>query len=86
MFGLPANIDRSVQRVNGGNVVNQLKQLAAVSAEELRFDKEKWSQSLGPICQMWTNIYQADQFQRLQITPDMLNAVDPVDAFVFMEL
>lgn len=57
MFGLPSNIDRSVQRVNSSNVVNQLKQLAAVSAEELRFDKEKWSQSLGPICQMWSNIY-----------------------------
>jgi len=27
-----------------------LKSLAAISAGEMRFDKEKWSQQLGPIC------------------------------------
>ena len=50
LFGLPTNIDRSVQRFNSLNVINQLKSLAAISAGEMRFDKEKWSQSLGPIC------------------------------------
>lgn len=39
LFGLPANIDRSVQRFNSTFVINQLKQLAAVSDEDLRFDK-----------------------------------------------
>jgi dynein heavy chain 2 len=39
LFGLPANIDRSVQRFNSNLVIQQLKQLAAVSEDELRFDK-----------------------------------------------
>ena len=41
-FGLPANIDRSVQRFNSNAIIHSLKTLAAVSAEELRYDKEKW--------------------------------------------
>lgn len=43
LFGLPNNIDRSVQRFNSQTVISQLKSLAAVSAEQLRFDKEKWA-------------------------------------------
>ena len=39
LFGLPANIDRSVQRFNSTAVIGQLKQLAAVSEGDLRFDK-----------------------------------------------
>jgi len=52
-FGLPANIDRSVQRFNSNAVITQLKQLAAVRTEELRFDKAKWTAGLSPIVQMW---------------------------------
>jgi len=85
-FGLPTNIDRSVQRFNSTAVLTSLKQLAAVSAEELRFDKHVWTAKLGPICQLWTNLYKQELFGKLVITQDHLNAVDPVDAFVYMEL
>jgi len=57
LFGLPDNIDRSVQRFNSQRVISQLKSLAAVSSSELRFDKEKWSKILGPVCQLWQTIY-----------------------------
>ena len=53
MFGLPSNIDRSVQRFNSTQVITGLKSLQAVSAEELRFDKEKWTEQLGPMLQLW---------------------------------
>lgn len=62
LFGLPANIDRSVQRFNSNAVINQLKQLAAVRAEELRFDKAKWTAGLSPIVQMWNQLYQREMF------------------------
>lgn len=62
LFGLPSNIDRSVQRFNSLNVINQLKSLAAISAGEMRFDKEKWSQSLGPICQLWSTLYKPEEY------------------------
>lgn len=57
-----------------------------MSAEELRFDKAKWTQGLGPICQMWVSLYQKDTFERLQITREQEEAPDPVIAFVFMEI
>ena len=62
MFGLPSNIDRSVQRFNSQLVISQLKSLAAVNAEELRFDKDKWNQLLGPICQLWSTLYKPDEY------------------------
>lgn len=42
MFGLPSNIDRSVQRFNSQAIIASLKALKMMSTEELRFDKEKW--------------------------------------------
>jgi dynein heavy chain 2 len=86
LFGLPANIDRSVQRFNSNAVIAALKQLAAVSAEELRFDKQKWTQKLGPLCQLWAGLYKRDTFEKLQLTQDHLNSPDPVEAFVYMEV
>lgn len=86
MFGLPANIDRSVQRFNSQSVINQLKKLAAVSEEELRFDVTKWTKVLGPICQSWSQLYKPEVFDRISITQDHLNSADPVEGFVFMEI
>lgn len=86
LFGLPANIDRSVQRFNSSAVVAQLKQLAAVSVEELRFDKAKWTAGLKPICEMWAVLYPKQAFEQLQVSKEQLNAADPVAAFVYMEV
>lgn len=85
IFGLPTNIDRSVQRFNSNQVITQLNSLAAVSAAELRFDKEKWTETLGPLLQMWTNIYKGDQaYNDVQIEKG--RSSDPVEQFVYMEM
>lgn len=86
LFGLPDNIDRSVQRFNSSAVIAALKQLAAASAEELRFDRAKWSQQLGPICELWANSYEKQTFDQVQITPEQLDLPDPIEAFVYMEI
>lgn len=78
-FGLPSNIDRSVQRFNSNQVIVDLKSLAAASAQELRFDKEKWTEQLGPICQMWASIFKVDVIQSINITAKELSCKDPVD-------
>ncbi len=57
IFGLPNNIDRSVQRYNSANVINSLKELSAASAEQMKFDKEEWSIKLGPIWNLWQTLY-----------------------------
>jgi hypothetical protein len=28
----------------------------------MRFDKEKWSQSLGPICQLWSTLFKPEEY------------------------
>lgn len=79
MFGLPSNIDRSVQRFNSTQVVMQLKSLSAVSAEELRFDKEKWTEQLSPLLQLWQNVFRVDVFKSVRVGREELRAPDPVD-------
>lgn len=86
MFGLPSNIDRSVQRFNSTQVITQLKSLQAVSAEELRFDKEKWTEQLSPIISLWQNVFRVDVFKSVRIGREELKASDPVDQFVYMEM
>lgn len=86
LFGLPTNIDRSVQRFNSLQVINQLKSLAAISAGEMRFDKEKWSQQLGPICQQWSTLFRPEDYSQIKISQAQLSSPDPVDAFVYMEM
>jgi len=86
MFGLPSNIDRSVQRFNSTQVVVGLKSLQAVSAEELRFDKEKWTEQLGPLLQLWQNVFRVEVFKSVRVGREELRAPDPVDQFVYMEM
>lgn len=86
LFGLPSNIDRSVQRFNSTQVILGLKSLQAVSAQELRFDKEKWSEQLEPICKLWGAIFKVQLFKNTKITGQDLRNPDPVDQFVFMEM
>ena len=68
LFGLPTNIDRSVQRFNSLQVIGQLKSLAAITGGDMRFDKEKWSQQLGPVCQLWNTLYRSEEYQQIKVT------------------
>jgi len=61
--------------------------LAAVSDQDLLiFDKEKWNELLGPICQLWNTIFKIETFKQFKITQADLNTPDPVDQFVYMEM
>lgn len=86
IFGLPSNIDRSVQRFNSGQVISQLKSLAAVSSTSLRFDKEKWTEALGPLCQLWNNLYKPEAYRQVTISKQGIRSNDPVEAFTYMEM
>lgn len=63
-----------------------LKSLAAAGAQELRFDKETWSKQLGPICQLWANIFKVDTYRQIRITQNEMTTKDPVDQFVYLEM
>eukprot|EP00743_Colponemidia_sp_Colp-15_P007052 GILK01007609.1.p1 GENE.GILK01007609.1~~GILK01007609.1.p1 ORF type:complete len:2172 (-),score=437.61 GILK01007609.1:43-6558(-) len=82
LFGLPPNIDRSVQRYNSGQVLNQLKQLALAAGETQRFDKEKWATQLGPLLQLWQTL--SSGWPKTS-PPTMRSNASPVDIFIFMQ-
>lgn len=57
MFGLPLNIDKAVQRYNTLTVITNLKVIMQASAEDLKFDKEKWQKALSTIINLWKTLY-----------------------------
>jgi hypothetical protein len=41
-FGLPENIERSLQRTTSTAVIKQLRALSTVDVEGAKYDREKW--------------------------------------------
>ena len=57
-FGLPENSERSAQRIVSGQVISQLKMLQKSDAKATKFDKEVWTNELGPILNLWKKVNQ----------------------------
>ncbi len=86
IFGLPGNIDRSVQRFNTGQVIEGLKKLQTGSTENLKFDREKWNEMLAPIIKLWKSLLkQVTEKGIPQIKDKHLNSDHPVESFVYAE-
>eukprot|EP00826_Nyctotherus_ovalis_P001546 TRINITY_DN10251_c0_g1_i1.p1 TRINITY_DN10251_c0_g1~~TRINITY_DN10251_c0_g1_i1.p1 ORF type:complete len:204 (+),score=27.23 TRINITY_DN10251_c0_g1_i1:278-889(+) len=71
IFGLPMNIDRSVQRFNSQKILLALKQLQSISSEDLKFNKEKWSEQLGPLLKLWESLVKVEEIgkHRIKVLP-----------------
>ncbi|KAF2362508.1 ATPase dynein-related AAA domain [Trinorchestia longiramus] len=85
-FGLPANIERSRQRMNSSRVIHQLKVL--MRSEELvgKFDKEKWRLQLSPVLNSWKKLNQGSSLLQKEVgLPSGGSNVSPVTAFVQLE-
>jgi dynein heavy chain 2 len=91
-FGLPDNIERSLQRSNSNNVIKQLKSLSSLNNETLKFDKNIWRLQLSNILDQWKHF--------ATTTPGLIskkketlstnsssnaNLSDPIDDFIIME-
>jgi dynein heavy chain 2 len=90
VFGLPDNIERSVQRTLSGEVIAQLKMLSASEGAARQFDREKWRAQLAPLLETWsklTSTLQLDSNSTLSAGSKGGNAavLAPADAFVAME-
>eukprot|EP01022_Parablepharisma_sp_SALTPOND_P023029 TRINITY_DN475_c0_g1_i1.p1 TRINITY_DN475_c0_g1~~TRINITY_DN475_c0_g1_i1.p1 ORF type:complete len:3195 (-),score=434.63 TRINITY_DN475_c0_g1_i1:26360-35944(-) len=95
IFGLPSNIDRSVQRFNSQKILHALKQLQSISAEDLKFNREKWMAQLGPLLKLWKSLIKVEEFRKYRIKvcfypniyqqAQQMSSPDPIEGFVFME-
>lgn len=56
VFGLPDNIERSMQRTLSADVIAQLKALSSSEEAAQKFDREKWRAQLGPLLDTWTKL------------------------------
>uniref|UniRef100_A0A4W3JIK2 Dynein cytoplasmic 2 heavy chain 1 n=1 Tax=Callorhinchus milii TaxID=7868 RepID=A0A4W3JIK2_CALMI len=57
-FGLPANIERSSQRIFSSQVIAQLRILSRSITAGCKFDREIWSNELSPILNLWKKLNQ----------------------------
>jgi dynein heavy chain 2 len=80
LFGLPENIDRSVQRFNSARVIKQLKQLSAVSEEHLKFDRAEWSSKIGPLVGLWQTLHRPGD-----TSSKAMEREDPLEDFLCAE-
>eukprot|EP00842_Homolaphlyctis_polyrhiza_P006526 jgi/Hompol1/6875/HPOL_005105-RA len=84
LFGLPANIDRTLQKLTSQVVIGQLKILRQEDVQQQRFDKEKWSQELLPFLQLWKKLNTGVDL--LQKKVSVQADADPIIAFFDLEL
>jgi len=84
-FGLPANIDRSLQAVSSARVIDALRRLEHAASAATRFNREVWRQKLGPLVDMWQKLTQSSREalarHRVEVSSDM----PPVDQFLLFE-
>jgi dynein heavy chain 2 len=85
-FGLPDNIERSVQRTASAQLQSSLRTVEASSVAADQFNREEWKKQLGPMLEMWQKVCTADLKQQPADQPaDQLAQMTPVDAFAIME-
>ena len=66
-FGLPANIERSSQRMVSSGVISQLKVVMRSGGAGEKFDRNLWSTELTPILSLWKKLNQVCVFIEILI-------------------
>lgn len=68
-------------------MIQSLKVILQLSAEDIKFDKDKWAKTLAPFLKLWNSLFASlkDEKQQVKITQQNLASSDPVDAFVYLE-
>lgn len=85
LFGLPLNVDRSVQRYISTGVISKLNIIYSISSDSLKFDKIKWAEKISPLLSIWKSIYSSDYIENLLKICSKINSVDPVNIFIKSE-
>ncbi|XP_013869519.1 cytoplasmic dynein 2 heavy chain 1 [Austrofundulus limnaeus] len=84
-FGLPANIERSSQRIISSQVISQLRILSRSVAAGSKFDRELWSNSLSPILNLWKKLNQGSSLIHQKVDPPTEGQSSPVLSFIVLE-
>jgi dynein heavy chain 2 len=86
IFGLPDNIERSVQRVNSAALIDSLRALLSAKGAAQKFDREVWRERLGPIIETWQKLAGTEVLSKPDDDGESGgDGAAPVDSFVLME-
>ncbi|CAE7770330.1 DYNC2H1 [Symbiodinium sp. KB8] len=92
VFGLPPNIDRSVQRAIALRVTASLRSLSVAASSGGGFNRSAWKAALGPVIDLWGKIVPTDIMPTLQQAESAAERgggegvdPDPMGQFVFLE-
>ena len=85
MFGLPLNVDRSVQRYISTQVILKLNGIYNISSDTKKFDKAVWTEKLSPLLNMWNSIYSQDTIDSMKSKYSKINSKDPISLFIKSE-
>ncbi|KAM9801492.1 cytoplasmic dynein 2 heavy chain 1 [Neosynchiropus ocellatus] len=84
-FGLPANIERSSQRIISSQVISQLRIMSRSVATGSKFDRELWSNGLSPILNLWKKLNQGSSLIHQKVVPPAEGQGSPVLSFIALE-
>ncbi|KAM4627347.1 cytoplasmic dynein 2 heavy chain 1 [Polymixia lowei] len=84
-FGLPANIERSSQRITSSQVISQLRILSRSVATGSKFDRELWSNGLSPVLNLWKKLNQGSTLIHQKVAPPSEGHGSPVLSFIVLE-
>ncbi|XP_024132434.1 cytoplasmic dynein 2 heavy chain 1 [Oryzias melastigma] len=84
-FGLPANIERSSQRIISSQVISQLRIVSRFVATGSKFDRELWSNSLSPILNLWKKLNQGSTLIHQKVDPPAEGQRSPILSFIVLE-
>lgn len=84
-FGLPANIERSSQRIISSQVISQLRILSRSVTAGSKFDREIWSNELSPVLNLWKKLNQGSNLIHQKVSPPNERQGSPVLSFIILE-
>ncbi|XP_065136472.1 cytoplasmic dynein 2 heavy chain 1 [Paramisgurnus dabryanus] len=84
-FGLPANIERSAQRIISSQVISQLRILSRPVAAGSKFDRELWSNALSPVLNLWKRLNQGSSMIHQKVAAPSEGVGSPVLSFIQLE-
>ena len=86
-FGLPENIDQSLQRNISGKVQTQLRSMSQAEEKSVKFDKHVWGTELSPLLNLWKRLNQPVNLVQLkpQVPSVQSGGKDPVVSFLHLE-
>jgi len=86
IFGLPQNVQRSVQRTRADSTVSALRALRAHRGGVLAFDRSLWKRKLKPLVSLWHRLKKDFGLSSLNKRESKkASTEDPVELFALME-